>query len=53
MVERGRVGARPNLILFAVMFYYFVLGRSVVQPFLLDPLYRVLGVYPLTGWFGV
>ena len=43
----------PNIILFATMFYYFVVGRNFIQPYVLTPIYRFLGVYPLSGWAGV
>lgn len=47
------VTARPNILLFAVMLYYFVIGRNIVQPHLLTPIYDLFGVYPLTGWAAV
>lgn len=51
---RGKlVDIRSNLLLFLVMFYYFVIGRNVVEPYLLVPIYRLLGIYPLAGWLGI
>ena len=47
------IGARPNIILFLFMLYYFVIGRNFVQPYLLDPFYRFWGIYPLASWAGV
>jgi len=35
------------------MFYYFVIGRNIVQPYLLTPIYGFLGLYPLMGWAGI
>lgn len=52
-IHRGKTPtARPNIILFAVMFYYFVVGRNIVQPYILTPIYHFLGIYPLVGWPG-
>ncbi|MCL2569526.1 MAG: CPBP family intramembrane metalloprotease [Oscillospiraceae bacterium] len=53
MPEIKNITAKPNIILFAVMFYYFVIGRNIVQPYLLTPIYDFLGIYPLVGWSGI
>lgn len=42
--------ARPNIILFVVMLYYFVVARNMVQPYVLTPIYEFVGVSPLSGW---
>jgi len=42
--------ARPNIIMFMVMLYYFVIGRNFVQPVILNPIYELLGIYPLASW---
>jgi len=43
----------PNIILFATMLYYFVIGRNFIQPYVLTPIYEFFGVYPLVGWAGI
>jgi len=40
-------------MLFAVMFYYFIIARYFVQPYLLAPLFNFFGFYPLLGWAGI
>jgi len=51
--ETKNITAKPNIMLFAVMLYYFVIGRDIVQPYLLTPIYDFLGLYPLAGWAGI
>jgi len=52
MSEMKTITAKPNIMLFFLMLYYFVIGRNIVQPYLLTPIYDVLGIYPLVGWAG-
>ncbi|MCL2573854.1 MAG: CPBP family intramembrane metalloprotease [Defluviitaleaceae bacterium] len=44
---------RANIVVFAVMLYYFMIARSFVQPYVLVPVYQFFGIYPLLGWVGI
>lgn len=49
-IQAKKPKATPNIILFATMLYYFVIGRNIIQPYVLTPIYDFLGIYPLSGW---
>jgi len=53
MSEAKTITAEPNIILFAIVLYYFVIGRNFLQPYVLTPIHDVLGIYPLAGWSAV
>ena len=52
-LEQKQITAAPNIMVFAVMCYYFVIGRQILQPYVLAPIYRLLGRYPLHGFAGI